>query len=132
MSKGPVLSTTYNLIKGEGTRQKQSAWYAYFSEREGNTFHVVRTPDVSYLSERERKLLGQVFTKIKDISPSHLIRWLHEILPEWEDPGASSKPIDPRKILRYTMLTKDEIDEIEGEVDHLRYVDRVLNVVTAT
>src|SRR5208337_4159971 len=41
MDKGPVLSTTYNLFKGEGPESEQTVWNANISERVNHKVHLL-------------------------------------------------------------------------------------------
>lgn len=127
MDNGPVLSITYDLVNRRAQEDRQTIWNEYISERDGNEIRLIRMPDTKYLSPRERELLENVFAKIKDVAPGDLINWLHRAVPEWEDPKGSSQPIDPKDILRSSsMMTEQEINQLQVELDHLKFTDSVL------
>jgi len=57
MDKGPVLSTTYNLFKGEGPESEQAVWNANISGRVNHKVHLLHdVPSTPSQSERSRLL----------------------------------------------------------------------------
>ena len=125
MKNGPVVSTVYNLIKGEAQIRWQKTWDEFVSARDGNTVALKKTPDASYLSQREMDALDRSFAKVMPMSTSALINWLHK-LPEWENPGTSSKRIDPRKILKSSLLPDKAIEKVEDEIETLNFARKTL------
>jgi len=122
MANGPVVSTIYNLIKGEAATKLQSAWNEYIGERRYNTISLVKMPDTRTLSDAERWALSAAFNKIHPMSTGQLVEWCHTF-PEWRDPGKSSTRIDPKAILRLTtVLTADEIDAVEDGAEQAKYM----------
>ncbi len=112
MRHGPVLSTVYELVRlmidGQPTR---GPW----AERiEGDGRYRVRLrgkPDVAPLSEAELDLLRQVFERYGKISRWSLRDKSHQ-LPEWEDPGDSSREIRIETVLQVLGKTDAEIEEV--------------------
>lgn len=126
MDKGPVLSALYNLIKGEGPRERQKLWDEHFSRRQDHVIRLRKEPEIGYLSEREIEVLDAAFHEIKSVRGS-IAHWMHEQCPEWENPKGSSKPIDPKNILRASGKKEAEIQQIEEEVDAYRFAKAILN-----
>lgn len=113
MDNGPVLSTTYNLFKGEGPDAEQALWNESISERQNHAVHLLRDVDLGILSEREVAALESARLQIESMPPWRVARWLHDNCPEWQDPHGSSIPIDPSTILRNAGKSEEEIQQIE-------------------
>jgi hypothetical protein len=117
MKNGPILSRIYALMCGRIYGSDMAAWQAVFNARSGNTISLKRDPDLGPLSKREKDMLDRAYKKFKDIRVGQLVEFLHTVLPEWKDPGDSSLPINPRDIFLYAGRTKQEVDEIEQELE---------------
>jgi hypothetical protein len=123
MKKGPVLSRTYNLIKGEvsSTNSDMVKWSKHFSPRIGNEIKLVSEPDFDFLSGREIDVLKKSHAEIKKlIEEKGLIAdTLHEMWPEWQDPaefGCGSFPLSLEDVLAEVVEDESEIDEIVSEI----------------
>lgn len=125
MDNGPVVSKTYNLIKGEGVARWQKVWNEYVAAREGNTLTLKRVPDVTVLSQRELDVLDEAFSKVMPMSTGALIKWLHK-LPEWEDPHGSSKRIDPKTILKHSLVPESAIAKAADDIEALNFARKML------
>jgi|ERR1017187_8854715 hypothetical protein len=125
MENGPAVSETYNLIKGDKRADPEhlKKWRAYISERDVNTVHLKpgQLPSFGVLSGREVQLLDSSFEIISKVKTS-LKKWSHKVFPEWEDVGKSSKPIDPKTILRLEKIGENEILEVEEEIAELNWL----------
>lgn len=126
MPKGPVLSKTYNLFKGEDWSAYQAEWDSAFSECVNNSISVLEKVDIGLLSEREMEVLGNARKQIHKVAPWRVADWLHDTCPEWSDPHGSSTPIDPATILRNAGKTDDEIDALSALNDAQRYAMNTL------
>ena len=51
---------------------------------------------------------------------------LERLMPEWEDPKGSSKPIDPVEILKNAKKSDQEIAEIEEELASINSLKSIL------
>jgi len=125
MDKGPVVSSTYNLFKGEGSESNQAIWNAHITERMNHTVRLLHDVDLGVLSEREVEALDSARLQIKSMPPWRVARWLHDNCPEWQNPHGSSVPIDPSQILRLAGKTEEEIrktEEANAEVRLLNYL----------
>ena len=123
MKRGPVLKRLYNLIKGEilNTNSDMAVWSKYFSPRQGNEIHLVATPDIESLSEREIHALNESSSKIDGmINENGLIAdILHEEWPEWKDPaeyGKGSIPLSLEDILSEIIEDENEVERIVLEI----------------
>ena len=112
---GPVLSSTYNLIKGT----VRSEYWSDHIKTEQYDVVLSSDPGSDALSTAEDRIIDGVFEKYKDMDKWELVDDLHQ-LPEWEDPGDSSKEITYQEVLRIEGLAKDDIDNI---LDNIRVQD---------
>jgi hypothetical protein len=120
LPEGPIVSTAYDLMKGNGEKHLQKKWFAFIHPRQGNTIALKQMPDTGFLSQAERETLEASFNKIFPMS--NVSAWMHTF-PEWEDPKGSSKRIDPKTMLKLlTPLTDVTISAIEEEVAQANYM----------
>ena len=117
MDCGPVLSRTYNLVKGEEFGRDMELWRSAFSPREGNTITLLEGVDMDWLSEREIGLLNRAHRLLHKIPPNRMIAWLHNVIPEWENPHGSSISIEVRSILMAQGMMQEEATAIEAELN---------------
>jgi uncharacterized phage-associated protein len=126
MDKGPVLSTTYNLFKGEGPESEQAVWNANISGRVNHKVHLLHDVPLDALSEREIEALESARLQIQSMPPWRVARWLHDNCPEWQDPRGSSMPIDPSVILREAGISEEEIQGIEESNQAIQFAKYLL------
>jgi hypothetical protein len=125
LEKGPIVSGIYNLMKGIGTEAELIRWNDII-ERQGPYKIVVRKePHKGVLSEREKEVLEESRVTIDAIRGS-ISDWLHDHCPEWENPGNSSRPIDPSTILRLANKSEEEIRQLEEANEELRFLNYLL------
>jgi hypothetical protein len=123
LDNGPIVSTTYDLMKGAGPRKYRQVWGTCISPRRGNVLTLLRMPDTGFLSENEKETLQLAFAKISPMKTGQLITWMHTF-PEWNDPKGGSLHIDPKTVLKLvTPLTNEAISAIEEEVAQANYMD---------
>ena len=116
MKQGPVLSAIFDRVSQKKQRLPKSAWHN-FIPRPAPYVYTVRfsgTPDVSALSEAEVALIDEIYTKHRNLSEDGLVELTHQ-LPEWSDPGKTSKPISFEAILHAGKKGEDEIKAIRRE-----------------
>lgn len=101
MKLGPVVSATYNFIKGEASSED---WDDLISDRENHLVGLARPlsdDDDDELSKYEVRMLNQVWEKFGHMDQWALVNWTHDNCPEWEDPGASSSPIPYERVFKF-------------------------------
>lgn len=123
MKKGPVLSRTYDLIKGtvSSANSDMVKWSKYFSPRAGNNIKLIAEPDLDVLSQRETAVLEQSLQKIAAlVKKKGLISdALHEEWPEWQDPskyGRGSIPLSLEDVLSEVLEDESEIEKTVQEI----------------
>lgn len=128
MKHGPVLSNVLDLINCGDDPSHESIWHKYITSPSDYSISLKKgeIPQLSELSKRERKVIDEIFEKYENADQWKMVDICHDLLPEWEDPGGSSTLIRVEAILKAVKKTDAEIREIESEVDHLNFVDKVL------
>ncbi|HKO35317.1 MAG TPA: Panacea domain-containing protein [Pyrinomonadaceae bacterium] len=126
MEHGPVLSTTYNRMKGENTfGRPEPAWEKYITTRQGYDVKLKKEAPVSELSAAEIKLIEEVFEQFGNWYRWKIVDYMHDNFPEWKDPGDSSTPIDYAEVLRAKQKSPEETAEIEAEIAGLAVFERL-------
>ena len=97
MEHGPVLSSVYDLIKGEHTGWAE--WSEYLGKK-GYRIELICDPGNGALSKYEIAKLRELTGRYAEQNEWDLVEIVHE-LEEWKknDPGKSSKPIPIEDIL---------------------------------
>ena len=129
MKRGPVLSNVLDMINNGEDPEDNSYWYKYLTAPSNYEIALKGDiPELTTLSKREIALIDELFEKFKDFSPWDMVKLCHEILPELEDVGDSSKRIEIDTILTLEDKTKDDIERIEEEISNLNYVREILSI----
>ncbi|KMK04051.1 Panacea domain-containing protein [Pluralibacter gergoviae] len=115
MDHGPVLSRTYNLLKGGSS--DDSAWNRWIAGESNWEVSIKKrvsglddTDSFDELSRADIRILDSVFATYGHMRRFEICDLTHEICPEWHDPDGSSIPINPREIFRAAGKTEDEAD----------------------
>lgn len=124
MKHGPVLSQVLDFIS-HGSEAASSAWFEYIGPQSNYEVALVSEAPTDELSRFELQLLQQVFQKYGHMEPFALRDLLHQILPEWRDPGHSASDIDPEDILRAEAWSESDIRQAERNADELRFLASV-------
>lgn len=113
MKHGPVLSTTYDRIKGTGVGP-QSHWSFYVSPRSGwdvSSNREISDPceELLALSESDFSILDEVSEEFLHLDRWDLIEQIHNQFGEWKDPGSTSQPIEHESLLSEIGYSEEEI-----------------------
>ncbi len=127
MENGPVLSKTYDLMKGAGL-EVRSYWEQHISDAKKGTGYVTlkKKAGTDHLSKNETKTLTEVDERFGHMTWSALVDYCHK-LPEWKDPGKSSAAIAVEKILSASGKTGDEISQIQSHAMESAWLDLILS-----
>lgn len=122
MKNGPVLSETYDLIKGTHIRAPQ--WSEHF-ENIGCDVRLLTDPGTGRLSRYEIEKLNEVAQTFEHEDDWELAERTHEF-PEWQknDPGDSSRPIPFEDILK-AVGRSDDIEDIREDAKAAALMDRL-------
>lgn len=129
MEFGPVMSITYDLIKNKPIPKAIDIWKKYIltKDRTSNfTVELFSNPGDDELSEEEEEIITEVYKKCGNYDRFDLAELTHS-LPEWQDPGKSSIPIDIEGLLKYLKKTEEEIINIKDIIAREEYLDKILN-----
>ena len=123
MQHGPVLSETYDLIKGEHIRAGE--WTEHF-ENIGYNVRLISDPGTARLSRYEIEKLNDVTRQFEHQWDWAVAEETHSF-EEWRrnDPGDSSKPIPLEHVLE-AVGRKRDIKAIRRDAEAVAFIDRVL------
>jgi uncharacterized phage-associated protein len=126
MKFGPVLSSVYDLIKGQAVDNALPLWSKFISPSEKNFVSLQSDPGNEDLCEEEEEIIQKVYKAFGHLNPFAVAEWTHD-LPEWKDPHGSAIPIAIEDILKNVGKTKEEIQEIQQEAIREAYLDKALH-----
>ncbi len=113
MDYGPVLSTTFDLIKGNNI---QSCCWKETISRSGYEVYLKNgSPQIKKLSRAEIELIQRVNTNYGGIDRFSLSKITHEF-PEYKDPKGSSIPISFEEILSALGYNQSDIERVDSEL----------------
>jgi uncharacterized phage-associated protein len=126
MNMGPVVSETYDLLKGSSSADPLhlEKWRDFISPRQGNYVSVTNQPDFDFLSEKEVEAIKEAISIISKVK-GKLSDWSHLVFPEWKDPHGGSEDIDPKDILKIENKSDKEISEIESELPAINWLKSI-------
>lgn len=116
MDYGPVLSKTYDLMKG---KTKSDVWSSYLSPIDTNEISLAKEvglPQLGKLSRADIKVLDEVYSRYGHINEFDLSEMTHEF-PEWRNPCGSSAPIPMSVILQAVGKEPEVIEQIVKELE---------------
>jgi uncharacterized phage-associated protein len=116
MEHGPVLSNTYNSMKGECA--PNDPWRDLIADRKGD--HIALRAPIDdpravllELSDADHEVLEWIWKEYGHLSPWKLRDMTHQgLCPEWEDPGRSSKSIPRDRLMRVLGYSEEVIAEL--------------------
>lgn len=104
---GPILSQTYNFMKGSPTG---AYWGEHILQSSQRELQLINNPGIGKLNPEEKRILDNVFEKYGRLTPSQLIRITHRF-PEYTE-TISSIPIEYSKIMEGVGIPKEEVEEL--------------------
>ena len=118
MRHGPVLSRVLDFINEGPRRTDAASWFRYVSAPRGYDVSLVDVnAPTDELSRLELRVLNEIDAEFGPLDKWELVDLLHQILPEWTDPGSGSRPIEFADILRAADRSEDDIAAIRSEAD---------------
>ena len=107
MKHGPTPCQVLELILQEHPRE-DSIWHRYVRRQYFDALLCGRV-ESEQLSESNVDLLNDTYETYGKLRPSQVVSQT-QALPEWQDPGVTSIPIDPADILRYAGYSEYAIE----------------------
>ena len=134
LPNGPALSMTLNFINGFA-KSSEGGWDTWVADRSEHMVELrdkslVRSPedDLLALSETDLECLGQVWQKFGHWDRWKLVEYTHsEACPEWENPGNSSRPIPPARLLKAVGYGPAQVEALTKRLHEQRYVNAALS-----
>jgi uncharacterized phage-associated protein len=107
MKCGPVLSATYDLIKGS----KSDSYWKRHIQTVGYDAVLEGDPGDGALSRAEDEIVDAIFAEHGGKEQWDLVNWTHD-LPEWRHPGKSASKITYETVLQVEGMSAEVIDNI--------------------
>ncbi len=134
MPHGPVLSMTLDHMNGN-LPSVDGGWASWVADRDSNAValkdpSMVRTPedDLLALSDTDLECLGEVWNEFGHWDKFALRDYTHSGgCPEWENPGTSSRPIPPSRLLKAVGCTPEQVEAITKRLHEQRYLNAAFN-----
>jgi hypothetical protein len=129
MERGPVLSHTYDLLKGEATGVE--IWNQYIGQVAPFTHKLLADPGVGKLSKVELAKLTELVERFWNLDDEDLSELTHGF-PEWQrnaPVAKGSKKISTEHVLEALGL-KDQIESLRKETAAESELDALLASVT--
>jgi uncharacterized phage-associated protein len=128
MPHGPVLSQTYELIKGHTFNSTPSLWQQMIKDEQN--YEVSLLTDISFddldeLSPAEIQILDHTFNQYGHMSRFEIVDYTHDHCPEWQDPQGSSYPIKPESIFRAMGMKEGQVQKLVEKFHEQQQLDRV-------
>jgi hypothetical protein len=124
MKCGPVLSATYDLIKGD----KNDTYWKRHIESEGFDAVLREQPGDGALSRAEEEIIDVVFAEHGGKDQWDLVDWTHG-LPEWKHPGRGASKITYETVLQVEGMSAEVISDILSNIQAQDDIARVLGAV---
>ena len=123
MPQGPVLTKTYDLMKGEKTADE---WDRLIEE----TIPVrikkgISISSLDALSVADIEIIDDVWNEYGRMSENQLVELTHK-LPEWSDPNGSSFLIEFEALLRAIGIPNDEVEYLSSQANQRESIDAIL------
>ena len=128
MRYGPVLSTIYDLTKGDCPALREY-WEKYISDADcdANRVSLKADPGVRELSKAELAILDSVFEEFKGFSFGEMKDYIHHSLAEYEEVGQGcSKDMPVEHLLRSNGKSAEEIQEVEKRHRQMEVAEMLL------
>jgi len=123
MKRGPILTRTYDLIKGDVSRTNSDMvkWSKHFFPRVENEIKLRVKPNFEFLSELEIDALKQSAEQIERLIKKHglIADALNAYWPEWKNPakfGKGTIPLSLEDVLAEVLEDETEVQRVASEI----------------
>lgn len=128
MPRGPALTATLDLTRGEGGRSGQAKWDEWIADRENHNVSLQRKfvrEDLDELSDADIEILERTWSKFGGMNRWELVKYTHDHLSEYQDPQGSSCPISDED--RLLAITGDPVESkvLAEEIQAVRECGRM-------
>ncbi len=123
MNNGPVMSETYDLIKGASSGS--GVWEGHIEKVGRYSVHLKHDPGTGHMTKALKRLIDGVIQEHGKKSYGQLIDYCHDNYKEWKSPAGSSQAIAYEEILKVEGRL-DKINSLKREAKELRQIERAL------
>lgn len=120
MPHGPVLSQTYDLIKGGS-----GIWASRIKDEANHIVSLRELFDFQETSPAILKILDETYFKYGRMGWREIVKFTHDNCPEWRDPQGSSYPITPKAILIAMGKTGSDLEKLLEKHQEQKQLDRL-------
>lgn len=122
---GQVASKTLDRTKLEN-QGVETFWREHIVNSDNNV-RLIKDTKTDKLSEAEINLIKEMFLKYKDKTPEQMIEehHNHNLFPEWENPGSSSKKTTYDVLLKALGKTDEQIQDFKIELSRLKKLKEI-------
>jgi uncharacterized phage-associated protein len=127
MDHGPVLSKTFNLIKG-AVRFVEQGWNYWIADKADYDVELKRKVSreaLDELSDANLDVLSDIYAKFGKMDEWKLVDYTHRYCHEWTDPKGSSIPIEYEDIFKAFGRTPAEARKLGARLEQQRKIDRL-------
>jgi len=124
MKHGTALNLIYEVIRDGPLESLGQVWSTYVSLPYELNIKALKD-DVDELSRYELRVLDEIDAEFGSMTFTQLRNFTHQ-LPEWEDPGDSSRIIPPERIFHVERRPQEEIDLAKEKADTAWSVENLL------
>src|SRR5450759_1099124 len=127
MDHRPVLSQTFNLIKGavQFSERGWNHWIADRADYDVSLKRKVHREMLDELSEADLEVLDDVHSKFGKMDQWKLVDYTHRYCREWKDPNGSSIPISYENIFKELGRTATAAKKLVARVEQQRHIDKL-------
>ena len=128
MDHGPVLSRTFNLIKGapNSTDRGWNYWVADKADYIVSLRRKVTRKALDEVSDADLDVLQDVHAKFGKKDAWELVEYTHRYCKEWVDPQGSSLPIKLESVFRAMGRNDADARKLAARIDRQYRVEKVL------
>ena len=127
MDHGPVLSQTFNLIKG-AARFAERGWNYWIADKADYIVSLRRKASreaLDELSDADVDVLSHVYAKFGKMDQWKLVDYVHRYCGEWVDPKGSSIPIDYKDVFKALGRAPAEARKLGARIEQQRKIDKI-------
>lgn len=127
MDHGPVLSQTFNLIKG-AVKFAEGGWNHWIADKADYSVSLKRKASrdlLDELSDAHLDVLSDVYSKFGRMDQWKLVEYAHRYCREWTDPKGSSIPIEYEAIFKALGRSPAEAKRLGARLEQERRIERL-------
>ena len=125
LKHGPILSSVYDLIADEPESSDEGFWSSHISPPSNYFIRLLQSPGEEDLTREEIEIIDNAYVKYGKMNLFALAAHLHDVLPEWKNPGNTRLPISIQDILVAVGRSTEDAAEISSEIRSIRTINSI-------